>query len=81
LNKKRQKEKNEEKLKQLDKESAKKPITICIIKPDMIANGKKDEIIQKITERHYKIVEERTVRFSEQMAKEFYKHKSESVSI
>ena len=28
-----------------------KPITICIIKPDMIAANKKDEIVSKIKEK------------------------------
>ena len=31
-----------------------KPITICIIKPDMIAANKKDEIVSKIKEKGIK---------------------------
>ena len=48
-----------------------KPITICIIKPDMISKGKKEEIIQKIKEKGYEILEEKEIQFTEEMAQEF----------
>ena len=53
--------------------SSKNPITICIIKPD--AKDRKDEIIQKIKDRGYQIVEEKNVKFTEEMVKEFYKER------
>lgn len=56
-----------------------KPITICIIKPDMMAANKKEEIIEKIINRGYEIVEERVVQFTPEMAREFYKHKMAEV--
>jgi nucleoside diphosphate kinase len=55
--------------------------TICIIKPDMIEKNKKDEIIQNILERGYKIADQREVKFTDEMAEEFYKHKKDSVCI
>lgn len=45
----------------------------------MIANNKKEEIIEKITSRGYEIVEERTVKFTPEMAREFYDHKKNEV--
>ncbi|CAF0729697.1 unnamed protein product [Brachionus calyciflorus] len=54
-----------------------RPITICIIKPDLIAKNKKDEIIEKIKEKGYEIVEQRDVQFTEQMAREFYSHRKD----
>lgn len=57
----------------------KRPITICIIKPDMIAKNKKDEIVQKIKDKGYEIVEQRNVQFTEKMAREFYAHKKDDV--
>ncbi len=48
-------------------------VTICIIKPDMIAKNKKDEVIEKIKARGYRIVEQRMVKFTEEMARDFYK--------
>lgn len=58
-----------------------KPLTICIIKPDMIAQGKKDEIIEKIKQKGYEIVEQKDVKFTEEMARSFYKHQENSVSL
>lgn len=58
-----------------------KPITICIIKPDMIAKGKKDEIIEKIKSRGYEILEQRDFSFTPEMAKDFYKHREHEVII
>lgn len=56
-----------------------KPITICIIKPDLMAQNKKEEIIEKIVNRGYEIVEERVVKFTPEMAHEFYKHRKDDV--
>jgi nucleoside diphosphate kinase len=53
--------------------------TICIIKPDMMEQNKKEEIIQKILERGYKIADQREVKFTEEMAREFYNHRKDSV--
>jgi len=58
-----------------------KPITICIIKPDMMTNNKKEEIIQKIKDKGYEILEEKDVQFTEEMVREFYKHQEGSVNI
>lgn len=41
----------------------------------MMAKNKKDEIIEKIVNRGYEIVEERVVQFTPEMATEFYKHR------
>ncbi len=41
--------------------------------------GKKDEIIEKIKEKGYEILEHKTITFSEEMAKDFYKHRAEEV--
>ncbi len=60
--------------------SEKAPVTICIIKPDMMAQNKKDEIVGKILEKGYRIVEQKDVKFTEEMAREFYKNKQDSVS-
>jgi nucleoside diphosphate kinase len=57
-----------------------KPLTICIIKPDMIAQGKKNEIIEKIKQKGYEIVEQKDVKFTEEMARNFYKHQENSVN-
>lgn len=54
------------------------PITICIIKPDMMANNKKDEIKQKILEKGYKIEAESDITFTEKMAEQFYSHQKNS---
>jgi nucleoside diphosphate kinase len=56
-----------------------KEITVCIIKPDVIAAHKKEEVIQKIKERGYEICEMRDVKMSEEQVRELYKHKSDSV--
>jgi len=58
-----------------------KPITICIIKPDMMTNNKKEEIIQKIKDKGYEILEEKDVQFTEEMVREFYKHQEGSVNM
>ncbi len=47
----------------------------------MMAKNKKEEIINKILEKGYKIVEQKEVKFTEEMAHEFYKHKKDSVKI
>ena len=47
----------------------------------MMAKNKKDEIIHKILEKGYKIAEQKEVKFTEEMAHEFYKHKKDSVTI
>lgn len=60
--------------------SIEKPITVCIIKPDMMAKNKKEEIIEKIINRGYEIVEERDVQFTPEMAREFYKHRADEVT-
>ena len=44
-----------------------------------MAKNKKDEIIQKIKEKGYEILEEKDVQFTEEMVKEFYKHHENSV--
>ena len=59
--------------------SQKKPVTICIIKPDIIQKNKKHEVIEKIKAKGYEIVEEKDVQFTEQMAHEFYKHQKDQV--
>ena len=58
----------------------KKPVTICIIKPDIIQKQKKQEVIDKIKSKGYEIVEEKDVQFTEQMAREFYKNHQDQVS-
>ena len=55
-----------------------KPITICIIKPDMIINNKKDEIIHKIKEKNYEILKEKEIQFTQEMTNEFYKNMIDS---
>ena len=61
------------------KVSHQKPVTICIIKPDIIQKIKKQEVIEKIKSRGYEILEEKEVQFTEQMAHEFYKHQKDQV--
>ena len=58
--------------------NAEKPITICIIKPDV--KEKQAEIIKKIREKGYEIVESKEVTFTTEMAKEFYKNQANTVS-
>jgi nucleoside diphosphate kinase len=53
-----------------------KPITIAIIKPDVLAAGKKAEIVAKIKERGYEILGEKTLKMSQEQARDFYKHQS-----
>ena len=55
-----------------------KPLTICIIKPDK--PEKQVEIMKKIKEKGYEIVEHKEVTFTHDMVKEFYKHQTNSVS-
>jgi nucleoside diphosphate kinase len=47
----------------------------------MMEKNKKDEIVQKILERGFKIADQREVKFTEEMAREFYKEKKDSVII
>lgn len=44
-----------------------------------MAQNKKEEIIEKIVNRGYEIVEERVVKFTPEMAHEFYKHRKDDV--
>ncbi|XP_067300716.1 thioredoxin domain-containing protein 6 isoform X2 [Pseudorasbora parva] len=55
---------------------ANKAYTVAIIKPDVVAQGKADEIIMKIQDAGFVVLahEERTL--SEAEAKDFYKHKA-----
>lgn len=55
---------------------ADRPYTMGIIKPDVVAHGKTDEIIMKIQDAGFEILahEERTL--SESEAQEFYQHKA-----
>lgn len=53
-----------------------KPATICIIKPEVVE--KKDEILAKIQEKGYSIIEQKEVTFTEEMAREFYAAQSEA---
>lgn len=46
----------------------------------MIAKNKKDEIIQKIKDKGYEIVEQRNIQFTEKMAQQFYAHKKDDVN-
>jgi nucleoside diphosphate kinase len=58
--------------------NAEKSITIAIIKPDVLAvEGKKAEIVGKIRERGYEIVEEKTLKMSAEQASEFYKQRKD----
>ncbi|RNA40879.1 thioredoxin domain-containing 3 -like protein, partial [Brachionus plicatilis] len=75
IKKKKAEEKSKEQVQHLIK--TKRPLTICIIKPDMIAKNKKDEIIQKIKDKGYEIVEQRNIQFTEKMAQQFYAHKKD----
>ena len=47
----------------------------------MLTKNKKEEIVQKIKERGYEILEEKDVVFTEEMTKDFYKHLEGSVNI
>ena len=58
--------------------STQKPLTICIIKPDKAE--KQAEIMKKIKEKGYEIVEQKEVTFTADMVREFYKHQTNSVS-
>jgi nucleoside diphosphate kinase len=59
--------------------STQKPVTVAIIKPDMISVNKKEEIVQKIKERGYELLEEKEIQFTDHMAREFYKEKENEV--
>lgn len=52
------------------------PVTICIVKPNN--KEKQNEIVAKIKERGYHIVEQKEVTFTEEMAREFYKNQAKS---
>lgn len=69
----------EEAIKEKEENTAPPPvnITICIIKPDMVADNKKDEIIEKIEAKGYKIVESKEITFTKEMVEEFYGHRKE----
>ncbi len=54
-----------------------KPITICIIKPDV--KEKRAEIIKKIKDKGYEIVESKEVTFTAEQAREFYKNQANTV--
>ena len=45
----------------------------------MMAANKKDEIIAKIAQKGYTIVEQKEITFTEKMAKEFYVNQKDSV--
>lgn len=47
----------------------------------MISKNKKSEIISKIKEKGYEILEEREVKFTEAMARDFYANKKDDVII
>ncbi len=65
--------------KQVDKIQAEQdPITICIIKPDILAANKEEEVLEKIKEKGYKVVETKRITFTERMCQEFYAHKKDS---
>lgn len=54
------------------------PITISILKPDIVSNNKQEEVIAKIVEKGYTIVEQKEITFSEEMVAEFYEHKKDT---
>jgi nucleoside diphosphate kinase len=56
-----------------------KPLTIAIIKPDK--PDKQADILKKIKEKGYEIVEHKEVHFTPDMVREFYKHQTNSVNI
>ena len=56
-----------------------KPLTIAIIKPDK--PDKQADILKKIKEKGYEIVEHKEVHFTADMVREFYKHQTNSVTI
>lgn len=53
-----------------------KPVTICIIKPDILANNKQDEVIAHIQQKGYTIVKQKKITFTEKMVHEFYSHRA-----
>jgi len=55
-----------------------KPLTIAIIKPDK--PDKQADILKKIKEKGYEIVEHKEVHFTADMVREFYKHQTNSVT-
>jgi len=57
--------------------TSQKPLTICIVKPDK--QEKQEEIMKKIKERGYEIVEHKELTFTPDMVREFYKHQTNSV--
>ncbi len=65
-------------MEKIEKANAEKPITIAIIKPDVLAvQGKKAEIVGKMKERGYEIVEEKTLTMTREQASEFYKQRKD----
>lgn len=59
------------------KSQAAKPSTLCIIKPDVLRAGKEDELIEKIQEKGYSIIEQKKLTFTEKMVHDFYAHRKE----
>lgn len=59
--------------------TSEKPITICIIKPDV--KEKQAEIIKKIKDKGYEIVESKEVKFTPEQAREFYKNQANTVKL
>ena len=55
------------------------PITLCIIKPEIVAANRKEEVIGKIQEKGFVIVEQKEVTFTEDMVRDFYKDKLNEV--
>ena len=58
--------------------SAQKPITICIIKPD-VQKEKQAEIIQKIKDKDYQIIESKEIKLTQEEAHDFYKKQENTV--
>ncbi|KAI5618619.1 thioredoxin domain-containing protein 6 isoform X2, partial [Silurus asotus] len=55
---------------------ANRSYTVGIIKPDVVAHGKTDEIIMKIQDSGFEILAHEERRLSESEAQEFYQHKA-----
>jgi nucleoside diphosphate kinase len=58
-----------------------KPVTICIIKPDILQNNKTGEVLAALKEKGYEIVKDKEVTMTDAQAREFYSHKASSVII
>lgn len=63
--------------KTIGEKPAEKPVTICVIKPDIMLEKKQYEVIAKIEEKGYEIVESKVITFTDRMAREFYDHQKE----